>query len=119
MIPPTIPENHKTVLRSAASKNGISENELVRLYQAAIDSHTVGSTKEGNLAVARFMHHVDPPVVPGHRVQMTTVTNISGVFVKLTQELQKAAGPLLLSTGKLFSMEGVDPVSSTITTRMF
>ena len=107
------------VLRSVASRNSVAENEIVRLYLAATDVLVTGTTKTGNLSIQKFTHLVDPPKCPGHRYEMVTVTNPSGLFVKLTMECQKAAGSILLSTGKNYSMEGVDAVGSTVTTRMF
>jgi hypothetical protein len=119
MIPRNIPENHRMTLRSIATKYSVAENELVRLYQAATDILTTGTTKAPNIMPSKLIHPVTPASCPGHRIELVTVTNLSGVFVQLAIEIQKAAGPVLLTTGKKYSMEGTDSVSSSLQTRMF
>lgn len=119
MIPTNIPENHRMTLRSIATKYSVAENELVRLYLAATDILETGTTKAPNIMPSKLTHAVNPSLCPGHRIEMVTVTNFSGVFVQLAVELQKAAGPVLLTTGKKYSMEGLDAIGSSLQTKMF
>ena len=119
MIPPSIIENHKAAIRSTASKNQVAENEIVRLYQAATEILDTGNTKALNIMPSKLTHPVNPPQEPGHRIELVTVTNHVGLFVQLAVEYRKAAGPILLTIGQKFSMEGTDPVTHSTSTRMF
>jgi hypothetical protein len=118
MIPKNIPENHRATLRSVASKKHIGDSELVRLYVACDELRTTGVTKAPNVMPSR-LEHLLPESGPGHKVVLITVTNSAGVFVQQSQVLKKEAGPVLLTVGQKYSMEGVDTVNSQIATRHF
>ena len=117
MIPTTIPENHRATLRSVASKKRIGETELVRLYQACDQLRTTGTTDAKNVMPSRLEH----PLVDGigSKIVLVTVTNNDGVYVQQAQELHKSAGPVLLTIGQKYAMEGTDQVSRHIATRHF
>lgn len=117
MIPNTIPENHRATIRSVASRKHISESEVVRLYQACDELRTKGTCSAAAVMPSKLEQPI--PDVPGGRIVLVTVTNEQGVYVQQAQELRKAAGPVLLTIGQKYSMEGVDQVNQQIATRMF
>ena len=119
MIPKTIPENHRAAIRSVAVKFSVAESEIVRLYLAAAEILETGTTKAPNIMPSILTHNVMPPKCPGHRIDLISVTGMSGIYVQLAVEKQKACGPVLLTTGKKFSMEGTDSVSNSVSTMMF
>lgn len=118
MIPNTIPENHRATLRSVASKKRIGETELVRLYQACDQLRTTGTTDAKNVMPSRLEHPLQE-AGPGSRIVLVTVTNHDGVYVQQAQELHKSAGPVLLTIGQKYAMEGMDTVNRQIATRHF
>lgn len=117
-IPTTIPENHRATLRSVASKKRIGETELVRLYQACDQLRTTGTTDAKNVMPSRLEHPLQE-AGPGSRIVLVTVTNHDGVYVQQAQELHKSAGPVLLTIGQKYAMEGMDTVNRQIATRHF
>jgi hypothetical protein len=120
MIPTTIPENHRATLRSVASKKRIGETELVRLYQACDELRTTGTTSAKNVMPSKLEHPLTGENTgPGSRIVLVTVTNHEGVYVQQAQELHKAAGPVLLTIGQKYAMEGMDVVNRQIATRHF
>lgn len=118
MIPQTIPENHRAALRSVASRKHIGETELVRLYLACDELRTTGSCSAQNVMPSKLEHPL-ADAGPGCRIVLVTVTNNQGVYVQQAQELRKAAGPVLLTIGQKYSIEGTDQVNQQIATRMF
>lgn len=118
MIPQTIPENHRATIRSVASQKSIAENELVRLYLACEQLRTTGTTDAGNVMPSKLEQPI-PEADPGSKIVLATVTNNQGVYVQQAQELRKAAGPVLLTIGQKYSIEGVDQVNRQIATKMF
>lgn len=118
MIPQSIPENHRATIRSVASQKHLSENELVRLYQACDELRTAGTCSAQNVNPSKLVHPIEGND-PGARIVLVTVTNHQGIYVQQAQELRKAAGPVLLTIGQKYSMEGVDQVNNQIATRMF
>lgn len=117
MIPQSIPENHRATIRSVATRKHISENELVRLYEACSEIRETGSTKALNVMPSKLEQPI--PDVPGGRIVLVTVTSQTGVYVQQAQELRKAAGPVLLTIGQKYSIEGTDPINNQIATKMF
>lgn len=104
-------------LRSVASRQHIGENELVRLYQACEELRTSGTCSAANVMPSKLEHLIKDS--HGARIVLVTVTNAQGIYVQQSQEIRKTAGPVLLTTGQKYSMEGVDQVTSQIATRMF
>lgn len=111
MIPKNIPENHRATLRSVASQKNISENELVRLYQAAEELRANGVCSAQNVMPSKL----EQASTDG-KIVLVTVTNHVGVYAQLAQQ---AAGPIMLTLGQKYSMEGMDQVNRQVATRMF
>lgn len=118
MIPITIPENHRAALRSVASRKHIGETEIVRLYQACDQLRTTGTTDAKSIMPSRLEHPIANGE-PGARIVLVTVTNRDGIFVQQAQELRKAAGPVLLTVGQKYCMEGTDEVNRQVALRHF
>jgi len=115
-----MPENHRATIRSVASKKHISEIELVRLYQACDDLLTTKTTSAKNVMPSRLEHPLTGEGTgPGSRIVLVTVTNEAGVYVQQAQELHKAAGPVLLTIGQKYAMEGMDAINRQVSTRHF
>jgi hypothetical protein len=127
MIPLTIPENHRATIRSVASKKRIGETELTRLYEACSELLTTGRTKALGLMPSRLEHPITvPDGVARTKLVVVTVTNEQGVYVQQAQEVgqvmdhsRSVSRAVLLTIGQKYSMEGTDPVTSTIATRHF
>lgn len=117
MIPKTIPENHRATIRSVASKKSIHETEIVRLYNACTELRETGSCSATDVSPSKLVQTLTEE--PGSRIVMVTVTNRQGIYVQQAQELRKKAGPVLLTVGQKYAMEGMDDVNRHLATHLF